>query len=155
MKVKGLFQLDPEDVILYLSASSRDDVLSELAARVAERYPYVPAEDLFRQLLEREGLGSTGVGDGIAIPHCKSPALKAPVILFGRSSSGIDFHSFDDKPVRLFFLLVAPEESAGIHLQLLSRISRLMKGATVRARLLEAACEDEVVEIVMDQERDQ
>lgn len=148
-----IFRLDPADVILNLTSSSRDGVLAELAGRVAERNPVLCREGLFSLLLEREQLGSTGIGDGIAIPHCTSPALSAPVILFGRSDSGVDFHSVDDTPVRLFFLLVTPEGAAGIHLKLLSRISRLLKSPQVRAQLLEASSEGEISGIVMAQER--
>jgi len=148
--MKDLLNIDPSDVILNLSATSKDGVLSEFAEKFSGRYPAVLKEGLVNLLLDRESLGSTGIGEGIAIPHCKSPALKAPVILFGRSSLGVEFHAVDDKPVRIFFLLVTPSEAAAIHLKLLSRISRLLKGASVKNRLLEAIDEDEIVAIVME-----
>jgi fructose-specific phosphotransferase system IIA component len=149
--MQGVFRFEPEDVILQLSASTKNGVLSEFADKVAARCSLPSGSAILQLLLERESLGSTGIGDGIAIPHCKSPALNAPVILFGRSNTGIDFKSVDDKPARLFFLLVTPEDAAGTHLKLLSRISHLLKGADVRNRLLEATSAEEVVEIVMRQ----
>ncbi|MBT0663267.1 PTS sugar transporter subunit IIA [Geobacter pelophilus] len=149
--MQGVFRFEPEDVILPLSASTKNGVLSEFADKVAARCSLPSGSAILQLLLERESLGSTGIGDGIAIPHCKSPALNAPVILFGRSDAGIDFKSVDDKPARLFFLLVTPEDAAGTHLKLLSRISHLLKGADVRNRLLEATSAEEVVEIVMRQ----
>ncbi|GAM08789.1 nitrogen regulatory protein [Geobacter sp. OR-1] len=150
--MKDLFRFDTEDVILNLSASSKDGVLSEFAAKVAERCSLPSGKEILQLLYERERLGSTGIGDGIAIPHCKSPALDAPVILFGRSDSGIDFRAVDDKPVRLFFLLITPEGAAGTHLKLLSRISRVLKGADLRNRLLDATTAEEIVDIVRGQE---
>lgn len=150
--MKGALLLDPSDVIVSLASSDREGVLAEFADCVTKRYPEALGDNLLQLLLERESLGSTGIGDGIAIPHCKSPTLKAPVLLFGRSESGVDFHAIDAKPVRLFFLLIAPEGAVGIHLKLLARISRLLKKPMVREQLIEAVSAEEIAAIVMEQD---
>jgi len=93
---------------------------------------------LIQALEDRERLNSTALGDGVAIPHGKLPGLKRVLAAFGRSRPGVDFQSLDGKPTHLFFLLVAPEDSAGAHLKALARISRLLKDDGFRARLMEA-----------------
>ena len=148
----GELVLQPADVIIDLKASSRDEALAELADRLAERQPSVSSDELLRLLLDRESLGSTGIGEGLAIPHCKSPAITSPVLLFARSSAGIDFRAVDGRPVHLIFLLVAPEGAAGLHLKLLARLSRLLKEPMVRTRLMTAATPEEVSLIVGGQE---
>lgn len=136
MRIKGLLQ--PEDIILSLSAETKEGLLRELAAKVAERHPGLDRDELLRILLDRERLGSTGIGDGIAIPHGKLRGLDKPVMAFGRSRKGVDFNALDNNPVKLFFLLLAPEEAAGMHLKMLARISRILKDPAVRKSLLEA-----------------
>ncbi len=150
--MKGALLLDPSDVIVALASSDREGVLAEFADCVTKRYPEALADNILQLLLERESLGSTGIGDGIAIPHCKSPALKTPVLLFGRSESGVDFHAIDGKRVHLFFLLIAPEGAVGTHLKLLARISRLLKNPMAREQLTEATSADEIAAIVRVQE---
>jgi PTS system nitrogen regulatory IIA component len=88
--------------------------------------------------MDREGLGSTGIGEGVAIPHGKIPGIDRLVAVFGRSPAGVQFASLDGKPARLFFLILAPENSAGMHLKALARISRLLKDPRFRERLLAA-----------------
>ena len=135
MKIDGLLQL--EDIIPELSAETKEEVLGELAARVASRHSGLEGEEVLRILLERERLGSTGIGDGIAIPHGKLKKLEQPLLAFGRSSKGVDFGSLDGRKVALFFLLLAPEEAVGLHLKMLARISRILKDPDVRKELLE------------------
>ncbi len=103
-------------------------------------------------LLEREKLGSTGIGDGIAIPHGKLAGLDEMVIAFGRSREGIDFEAMDGKPVHLFFLLMAPENSAGQHLKALAKISRMMKDELYRRALLEAKTHEDLVRIIAEKD---
>jgi PTS system nitrogen regulatory IIA component len=105
-------------------------------------------------LIERERLGSTGIGDGIAIPHGKSPDLDHLLISFGRSRQGVDFDSLDGKPAHLFFLVLAPENSAGVHLKALARISRLLKSHNIRSELMNAADAAEIFEIFSKQDED-
>lgn len=128
-----------EDLILAdVRARSKPDVLVELADAVAQRHPELDKIRLVGALEDRERLNSTALGDGVAIPHGKLPGLKRVFAAFGRSRAGVDFQSLDGKPTHLFFLLVAPDDSAGAHLKALARISRLLKDAAFRTRLLEA-----------------
>jgi len=123
-----------------LRGGSKSDVLAEMAKHLASNQSGIDPEVLRRVLEERELLASTAIGDGIAIPHGKLPGLRRVVAAFGRSlGEGVDFQSLDGKPTHLFFLLVAPEDSAGAHLKALARISRLLKDASFRQRLLEAS----------------
>ena len=109
-------------------------------------------DEVIRVLQERERLGSTGIGDGVAIPHGKLKNIEHLMISFGRSRAGIDFDSMDGKPAHLFFLLVAPEESVGVHLKMLARISKLLKSPVVRQRLLEASTGEDLCRIIAEEE---
>jgi PTS system nitrogen regulatory IIA component len=136
MKIEDI--LTEELVLADLGARSKPDVLVELADAVAKRHPELDKIRLVGALEDRERLNSTALGDGVAIPHGKLPLLKRVFAAFGRSRAGVDFQSLDGKPTHLFFLLVAPDDSAGAHLKALARISRLLKDAAFRTRLLEA-----------------
>jgi len=103
-------------------------------------------------LLERERLGSTGMGDGIAIPHGKLKEIQGIICSFGRSREGIDFQSIDEKSSHLFFLLLAPEDSASEHLQALARLSRILKDAQSRKRLMEAASKEEIYRLIAEED---
>ncbi len=105
-------------------------------------------EKLVKILEEREKLGSTGIGDGIAIPHGKLSSLNEELLVLGRSKEGIDFNSMDGKPTYLFFLLMGPEEAAGIHLKALARLSRLLKNASFRESLMKANNPSEIMEMI-------
>jgi nitrogen PTS system EIIA component len=128
-----------EDLILpELRSTDKASVLREICEVIAGANANLSAIRLTDVLLEREKLGSTGVGDGIAIPHGKLAGLQGLLAAFGRSRGGIDFQAIDGKPTQLFFVLFAPENSAGIHLKALARISRLFKTPSFRAAILEA-----------------
>ena len=135
-------------VVGALTGRSKDEVIEELAAVVAEHHPEIERDRLVAALEERERLNSTALGEGVAIPHGKLAGVKRVVAAFGRSPSGIDFSSLDGKPTHLFFLLVAPEDSAGAHLKALARISRLLKDETFRSRLLAAPDAAELYRII-------
>jgi PTS system nitrogen regulatory IIA component len=145
--MKILEILDKRFIVPTLAARGKEGVLRELVRVIAQAERQVEEERMVDILLERETLGSTGIGEGVAIPHGKSKAVKKLLASFGRSVPGVDFQSMDGKPTHLFFLLVAPEDSAGIHLKALARISRLMKDASFRKRLMEAETEDEMYAI--------
>jgi nitrogen PTS system EIIA component len=136
MKIDGVLQ--PEDIIPGLASETKEEVLGELAAKVSERHPGLDRGEVLRILLERERLGSTGIGDGVAIPHGKLKRLDQPVMAFARSLTGIDFNALDNRPVNLFFLIIAPEAAVGAHLKMLARISRILKDHAVREELLKA-----------------
>jgi PTS system nitrogen regulatory IIA component len=128
-----------EDLILpELRSMDKPGVLREICEVIARRNPQLNAARLTEVLLEREKLGSTGVGDGIAIPHGKLAGLPGLLAAFGRSRAGIDYQAIDGKPTHLFFVLFAPENSAGIHLKALARISRLFKTPSFRTAVVEA-----------------
>ena len=97
-------------------------------------------------------LGSTGIGDGVAIPHGKLSGIPELKLVFGRSIGGVDFESMDGQLAHLFFLLIAPEESVGVHLKTLARISKLLKDPAVRQKLMAAEGQDEIFQVIVDEE---
>jgi nitrogen PTS system EIIA component len=135
MKLSELFQED--NIVPDLKAKDKKGVLEELVDTLVKHEPRLDKNALIHVLLERERLGSTGIGDGVAIPHGKSSGVDRPYIAFGRSRKGLDFESMDGEPTHLFFLLVAPENSASIHLQALARIAKILKNSAFRKELLE------------------
>src|ERR1700752_4351637 len=130
--------LPQENVLADLAGKTKVSVLDELSSALAARHPEISKDRLLEVLLEREKLGSTAIGEGIAIPHGKLPKLAGVVPAFGRSREGGDFQSLDGGKTQLFFLLVAPEEASGAHLKALARVSRLLRDKDFRARLLAA-----------------
>ena len=143
-----------QDVIPTLAARTKDAVLEELAAKLVEGHPEQDLRELLAILQERERLGSTGIGDGIAIPHGKVRRMTGGLALvFGRSPAGVDFGALDGRPAHLFFLLVAPEEAVGVHLKMLARISRILKNPAVRRGLLEAPDAAAIYTIIEERDR--
>ncbi len=139
-------------VIADLKARSKRDVLEELTDVVVRKNKSLNKEAVLSILLEREKLGSTGIGDGVAIPHGKLKNIDRVMISFGRSSSGVLFDAADGKPVHIFFLLLAPEGSASLYLRILAKISRLLKNPTFREKLRYAASAQEIVEAILSEE---
>lgn len=123
-----------EGVIASLKANSKKQALQELSNLAAE-ITHLEARDIFEVLLQRERLGSTGVGHGIAIPHGKFPKLDRLYGLFARLEQPIDFDAMDDQPVDLVFLLLAPESAGADHLKALARVSRLLRDPSVVTKL--------------------
>ncbi len=144
--------LRKEFILEELKAGNKRDVLAELVAVFAKGGGRIDPEATLQVLLEREKLGSTGIGDGIAIPHGKLAGLDEMVIAFGRSREGIDFEAMDGKPAHLFFLLMAPVNSSGQHLKALARISRMLKDGVFRRNLLEAKRHDDLVRIIAEKD---
>jgi PTS system nitrogen regulatory IIA component len=144
--------LTEELVIPQLQSSSKTEVLRELAQHLAVHHPEIQAEQLVTVLLDRERLGTTAIGEGIAIPHGKLPGLKRVVAVFGRSFKGIDCHSLDGALTRLFFLLVAPEDSAGVHLKALARVSRLLRDKAFRERLLQGDSQAGLYRVIREED---
>ena len=133
MKIMDI--LVKEAVILDLGVRSKRDVLSEMANALAKVEPQIEAEKLIEVLLEREALQSTGIGEGVAIPHGKMVGLDRLVASFARSPQGIDFDSIDGQATQHFFLLVVPEHSGGQYLKALARISRFFRDPAFREKL--------------------
>lgn len=140
--------LHKDGIIPSLKAGSKEEVLVELVEPVATANPYLDKDGLIRTLIERESLGSTGIGGGVAIPHGKFEGLRYLAASFGRSVDGIDFGSMDNKPAHLFFLLVAPKNSAGDHLKALARISRMFKDPLLKNSLRRADSSEDIFSLL-------
>src|SRR5512143_4238063 len=134
--MKLLDHLNEEWVIPDLQGTDKPSILRELASVLVKPCKVAPVEELLRVLLEREKLGSTGIGEGIAIPHGRVRKLKEFFVCFGRSLKGVDFDSIDGKPTQLFFLVMAPENSAVENPKLLGRIVALLKESSFKKRLM-------------------
>ena len=150
MKITDI--LDKDSVIEKLTSRDKKGILEELVSVLVENGRLADKEKPVQVLLERERLGSTGMGDGIAIPHGKLKEIQGIICSFGRSREGIDFQSVDEKPSHLFFLLLAPEDSASEHLQALARLSRLLKDAQSKKRLMEAASKEEIYRLIAEED---
>ena len=144
--------LAESSIVADLHASEKTEVLERLVKAVAVTHPEIDTEEILDILLEREKLGSTGIGDGIAIPHGKSSNVAQIVSGFGLSKEGIDFDSLDGQPANLFFLLVAPEDSVGVHLKMLARISRMLKNSDFQQQLLQANSQQEIYQIISEED---
>ncbi len=144
--------LRPEMVWSSLDARTKSEAIAELCERIATVEPSLDPKQTTEILLDRERLGSTGIQDGIAIPHGKVPELQHIVIACGRSVSGIDFEAHDQKPTHLFFLLLAPEAAAGQHLKVLARLSKLLKKAAFRDTLMAAPDAREMYRLIQEED---
>jgi len=152
MKILDILAVD--SIVPELKGRTKKLVLEELIDAAKQNKSDIDSDRLMKVLLERERLGSTGIGDGIAIPHGKLKDIGNLVLPFGRSIEGIDFESMDGKPVHLFFLLVAPEACAGIHLRALAKIARLLKNGTVRKRLAKVDNREDIFSIIQQEDED-
>ncbi|MCD6188239.1 MAG: PTS sugar transporter subunit IIA [Desulfuromusa sp.] len=150
MKISEL--LDPRAIVADMQAKDKPKALVELTDSLISCEPSLSRDDVISVLQEREMLGSTGIGDGVAIPHGKLAGIPELKLVFGRSHSGVDFESMDGQPAYLFFLLIAPEESVGVHLKTLAKISKLLKDVTVRKKLLDASDQAAIYQVILDQE---
>ena len=151
--MKILDVLNKENIIINLKAKDKKGVLDELVAPVALNTG-TNHDELLKVLMERERLGSTGIGGGIGIPHGKLKNLKDLTLGFGLSHQGVDFESMDGRPTHIFFLLLTPEDSAGLHLKLLARISRMLKNDDFKQRLMKSEDRDEVISVISGEDED-
>jgi nitrogen PTS system EIIA component len=142
----------PELIVAELHAHDKSEVIKELANHLAGNVSGVDRESLARVLMERERLASTAIGEGVAIPHGKLDAVGKLVACVGRAVGGVDFDSMDGRPTHLFFVLVAPENSTGVHLKALARISRLFKDPEFRTRLMQAKDAPEIYRVIADED---
>lgn len=139
-------------IIDEIAATDKIGVIREFAGLLIALGRVKNEEELIRVLLERESLGSTGIGEGVAIPHGKLHLIPDIIVAFGRSSKGIDFDSIDSKPAHLFFLLVTPEDKPGEHLRALARISRILKNPALRERLRQASGREELKRLLFEED---
>jgi PTS system nitrogen regulatory IIA component len=145
----------PELIVPELQARDKAEVIRELADHLAVHVgggKSLDREQLAKVLMERERLASTAIGEGVAIPHGKLDAVGKLVACVGRAPQGVDFDSMDGRPTHLFFVLVAPENSTGVHLKALARISRLFKDPEFRTRLMQARGADELFKVISDED---
>jgi len=145
--------LIPEAIEANLNSTNKTDAIKELVALLKNTKAISDEASIAKVVLEREELGSTGIGEGIAVPHGKSDLADKVIAAFGRSERGIDFESeTDDLPVRLIFLLIAPAGSSGPHLLALARISRLLRSKEFRDKLIKAKNKAEILGIFKSEE---
>jgi len=151
--MKILDVLKKEAIISDLKSADKKGVLEELSDPVSSLFN-IEKENLVNILMERESLGSTGIGGGIGIPHGKLKNLDSLVLGFGLSRRGVDFESMDGRPTHIFFLLVTPEKSTGLHLKLLARISRILKNDPFKAKLMAAGSAEEIITIISEEDEE-
>ena len=142
-----------EDLVnISLTGTNRDECIKELIDRLATARTLKSTDSIFDAVLEREKIMTTGVGNGIAIPHCKHTDSPEFAVCLGIQPKGVDFQSIDKKNVNIIFLLVGPENNPGLHIKLLSRISRLMSNEELRQQLLECKSDKEAFDLIHDEE---
>jgi PTS system nitrogen regulatory IIA component len=145
--------LSADAIKLSLESKNKKDAIKELVEVLFKSGKIKDKKKMVQTLLEREELGSTGIGQGIAIPHGKSDTVSDLAAAFGLSQDGISFDSLDGEPVNIFFMLVAPEGAAGAHLKALARISSLLKDKYFRKSLLGAKTPEDVIKIIQEEEK--
>jgi PTS system nitrogen regulatory IIA component len=144
--------LTPDRLVVPLAARDKQSAIAELVRHLVERGGGGDAAQVLASVEERESVLSTGIGLGVAIPHARSSAVRELVVVGGVAAAAIPYDSIDGEPVRLFFLIVGPEASAGLHVKILSRIARLVRRDTVRQQLVEAKTPDELYRFLVDAE---
>lgn len=151
MKVSNLLM---RDMILFdLNGRKREAVLNEMVAFLKKKQKAAKEKELFDKLIKREELGSTAIGNGVAIPHCKSKAVKQSLVLLAISREGVDFKAMDGKPAHLFFLVVSPPENPSLNLQILAAIAHLVrKSKNLIPEILKANNQAEVMDVIAEEE---
>ena len=144
--------LCPEAITVELKAQGKQDVLEELCRHLADAKKLSDPAQMVQVLMEREALGSTGIGQGVAIPHGKTNAVAEQVAALGISRRGVDFEALDGEPVHIIFLLIAPTDAAGNHLKALAKISRLLKDKFFRQALRDSKSADEILKIIKEED---
>ena len=150
MKISDI--LKKEHIIKELDSRDKKNVLDELSSFLENEGEITNKENLLAALIGREKLGSTGIGENVAIPHAKISEIDKIITVFGRSKNGVEFESLDQKPVNFIFLVIAPENSTGQHLKALARISRLFKNPSLRESVLRTNEVDQIYSILVDED---
>jgi len=145
--------LEESCVIADLNGATKKDALKELVSALKKANLIKNEQEVVNVIFEREKLGSTGIGDGVAIPHGKLKGIRKIICVFGRSLQGVEFDSIDQKPAHIFFLLLAPENSASLHLKMLSRISKLLRDPSFRKRLMDLGDAHDIYRSVIEEDR--
>lgn len=142
--------LTPGRSLVNVPGGSKKRVLEQIANLVARELPDLDGQDIFESLIAREKLGSTGFGNGIAIPHCRLPGCTAPISALLRLDSAVDFDAIDGAPVDLLFVLLVPEAATDAHLELLRQIASMLDRSDVRASLRQAESSEALYQVVVD-----
>ena len=150
MKITDI--LKKEFIIDNLVSADKASVLEELSFFLKSKGLVPEKENLLNALMEREKLGSTGIGENVAIPHAKSSEIDQIITIFGRSIKGVEFDSLDKKPVHFIYLVLAPANSSGQHLKVLARISRLLKNKPLRDAIMSASGANQIYSIIADED---
>ena len=150
MKITDI--LKKEFIINNLVSADKASVLEELSFFLKSKGLVSDKENLLNALMEREKLGSTGIGENVAIPHAKSSEIDQIITIFGRSIKGVEFDSLDKKPVHFIYLVLAPAKSSGQHLKVLARISRLLKNKLLREAIMNASEANQIYSIIADED---
>ncbi|MGH7773394.1 MAG: PTS sugar transporter subunit IIA [Candidatus Binatia bacterium] len=144
--------LNADRIIANLRGRDKNAILKEMAEWVASQDQFIDAQKLLEVLLQREKVSSTAIGEGVAIPHGKMPGVQRVSGVFARSPQGVNFNSLDGEVTYLFFLLIAPENSAADHLKALARVSRLLKDSAFRARLMQGKTREEIFNTIKEED---
>jgi fructose-specific phosphotransferase system IIA component len=150
--MKVLEFLDPSSISLDLKSQSKADAIKELCGLLKSNGKINDLEPVANALMEREKLGSTGIGQGVAIPHGKSDATPTMIGALGISRKGVQFDALDGEPVHVIFMLVAPNDASGQHLKALARISRLLKDKFFRQAIKEAKLPADIAKIIQEED---
>jgi PTS system nitrogen regulatory IIA component len=146
--------LSPQSVIVGLRGETKEEIIEELVDALAAGATISDREKVLQAVLEREKIMSTGIGDGIAIPHGKSDAVVRLAAALGTQKRGVDFEALDGEPAFVFFLLVSPANVSGPHIKALARISRLLKNDEFKKKLISASSAPEIMAVVESEERE-
>ena len=139
--------------MLGLESEEREGVLREMVGFLKKRNRITKEKDLYEKLTQREKLGSTAIGEGVAIPHCKMKGVKDPIVMLGVSKNGVDFHSLDGNPSHLFFLVVSSPDNPSLNLQILAAIAHLVRKAnSLLKKVLEATSIPDILDIIREEE---
>lgn len=147
--------LTPGRSLVNVPGGSKKRVLEQIASLVARDLTGVDEQDIFESLIAREKLGSTGFGNGIAIPHCRLPGCSSPICAVLRLDTPVDFDAIDGAPVDLLFVLLVPEEATDAHLELLRQIASMLNRSEVRERLRQAQSSEQLYQLVVEAQNDQ
>lgn len=151
MKVHNLLTQDM--VLLGMTSENRDDVIKEMVEFLKKRNRIGKEKYLCEKLIQREKLGSTAIGEGVAIPHCKMKGVKEPIVMLAVSKKGVHFESLDGKPSHVFFLVVSSPENPSLNLQILAAIAHLVRKAnSLLKKILEAKTIPEILDIIREEE---
>ena len=144
--------LSPDSTIVDLKGETKEEIIAELIDSLANSDAITDRDKVLQAVLEREKIMSTGIGDGIAIPHGKSDSVEQLIAALGTQRRGVDFEALDGEPAYVFFLLVSPANVSGPHIKALARISRLLKNDEFKKKLIAAESSTAVIGIIETEE---